>query len=139
MNTLAIKLSWIFSAAFLLAAVIGFIPNPLLGRDGLFVTNTPHNLVHLATAIGFLIVARMGNLPSIKFMLGFGVIYLLVGTVGFFVTGIGSEGMLLGFIHINGLDNFLHLGLGMAILISGLIAKGAIQETCSIKDLNPIS
>jgi len=53
MNTLAIKLSWIFSAAFLLAAVIGFIPNPLVGRDGLFVTNTPHNLVHLATAIGF--------------------------------------------------------------------------------------
>lgn len=127
MNTLGIKQSWVFSAAFLSAAVIGFIPNPLVGSDGLFITNAPHNLVHLVTAIGFVIVARMGNLPSINYMLGFGVVYLLVGMIGFLVTGIGSEGMLLRFIHINALDNFLHLGLGTAILASGLVAKASID------------
>ena len=127
MKTLGIKLAWIFSATFLLATVIGFIPNPLVGSDGLFITNTPHNLVHLVTAIGFAIVAGMGNLPSTKLRLGFGVVYLLVGMVGFLVTGTGSEGMLLGFIHINVLDNILHLGLGAAILVSGLIAKGEMD------------
>jgi hypothetical protein len=131
MKTLGIKLAWIFSATFLLATVIGFIPNPLVGSNGIFITNTPHNLVHLITAIGFAIVAGMGNIPSVKFMLGFGVVYLLVGMIGFLVTGTGSEGMLLGFIHINALDNFLHLGLGAAILISGLIARGEIDTQVS--------
>lgn len=126
MNSLGTKLACTFSVTFLLATVIGFIPNPLVGGNGLFITNTAHNLVHLVTAVGFLIVARMGNVASINFMLGFGVVYLLVGMVGFLVTGISSEGMLLGFIHINALDNFLHLGLGVAILISGLVAKGAL-------------
>jgi len=123
MDTSGTKLAWIFSATFLLAAITGFIPNPLVGSDGIFITNTPHNLVHLATAIGFLIVALMGNAAATNFMLGFGVVYLLVGAVGFLVTGISSEGMLLGFIHINALDNILHLGLGTAILISGIFSK----------------
>jgi hypothetical protein len=126
MDKLGTKLAWIFSAIFLLATIIGFVPNPLVGNDGIFLTNAPHNLVHLATAIGFLIVALMGNTASINFMLGFGVVYLLVGAVGFLVTGFGSEGMLLGIIHINALDNFLHLGLGITILIGGIYAKSPL-------------
>ncbi|MFQ5435846.1 MAG: DUF4383 domain-containing protein [Anaerolineae bacterium] len=136
MNTLGIKLSQIFAAAFLLAAVIGFIPNPVVGSHGLFLTNAAHNLVHMATAIGFFIVARMGNQPSINFMLGFGVVYLLVGMAGFLVTGKGSTGMLLGLIHINSLDNFLHLGLGTAILAGGLCAHGAIHGACANQGAN---
>ncbi len=125
MKTLATKLAWMFSAAFLAATVIGFLPNPLVGEGALFEANTAHNLVHLATAIGFAVVAVMGPAASLNFMLGFGVVYLLVGVIGFTVTGFSSEGMLLGFIHINALDNFLHLGLGAAILAGGLFAKGA--------------
>ncbi len=136
MNTLGIKLAWMLSATFLLATIIGFIPNPLVGSGALFEANTAHNLVHLATAIGFAIVATMGNPASIHFMLGFGVVYLLVGVAGFFVTGFSSEGMLLGFIHINALDNFLHLGLGVVILISGLVAKSAADASGGV-NVNP--
>lgn len=127
MDSFGTKLAWIFSAAFLLATVIGFIPNPLVGENGIFLTNTPHNLVHLVTAIAFLIVAKMGNVPSIRFMQIFGPVYLLVGLIGFTVTGTSSTGMLLGFIHINALDNFLHLGLGAAILIAGTIANSTLK------------
>ena len=128
MNTLGIKLSWVFSAIFLLATVLGFIPNPLVGSNGLFITNTAHNLIHLATAIGFIIVARMGNLSSINFMLGFGGVYFLVGMVGFLLTGSNSEDMLLGMIHINSLGNYLHIGLGSAIFSGGLLAEKTLKE-----------
>ena len=127
MNALGKKLAWILSGTFLLATVIGFIPNLLVGSDGIFLTNTPHNFVHLVTAIGFFIVGKMGNIPSIRFMQIFGPVYLLVGIIGFTVTGATSTGMLLGFIHINALDNYLHLGLGAAILFAGTIANSSLK------------
>lgn len=127
MNTFATKLAWIFSAAFLLATVIGFFPNPIVGANGFFITNTAHNLVHLATSLGFLTVAIMGHTASLAFMKWFGATYLLVGAVGFFVTGMNAEGMLLGFIHINAMDNLLHLALGMTIWTSGILSSGVLK------------
>lgn len=115
----AITLAWTFAAAFLGATVLGFVPNPLVGEHALFVTNTAHNLVHLATAIGFAVVALIGERASIRFMQAFGVIYLLTGIVGFVMLGSAAEGHLLHVIHINWLDNFLHVGLGIAIAAAG--------------------
>ena len=40
MTNLAVTLAWAFAAAFLGATVLGFVPNPLVGEDALFVTNT---------------------------------------------------------------------------------------------------
>ncbi len=119
MKLTAISVAWVFAAAFYAAAAIGFIPNPLLGPDGLFVANTAHNFVHLLTAVGFTVVALAGSKPSVVFMQDFGVIYLLTGVIGFLVTGSGGHGHLLGLVHINTLDNFLHLGLGAAIGAAG--------------------
>ncbi len=123
MNTLGIKSAWMFSAAFFAATLFGFVPNPLLGGDGVFIANTAHNGVHLITAAGFRAAARKGNLASINFLLGLGIVYLTIGIAGFFETGFSSEGMLLGFIHINDMGNYLHLGLGMGILLVGYAAK----------------
>lgn len=123
MGLLGTKLAWIFFGIFLLATVMGFIPNPLVGSDGIFLTNTSHNLVHLATAMGFFLVAKMGHASSIRFMQIFGLAYLLVGFVGFLVVRESSTGMLLGFIHVNVLDNYLHLILGVGILTARLVAS----------------
>jgi hypothetical protein len=111
----AISVAWVFAAAFYAAAAIGFIPNPLLGPEGLFVTNIAHNIVHLLTGVGFTVVALAGSRASIVFMQAFGVIYLLTGVIGFLATGLGGDSHLLGLVHINALDNFLHLGLGAVI------------------------
>jgi hypothetical protein len=37
----------IIGIVFVLVGILGFIPNPLVSPDGLFVVNTAHNLVHL--------------------------------------------------------------------------------------------
>lgn len=126
MKNLGIKLSWAFFAAFIASGLLGFIPNSILGEGGVFAANTGHNLVHIVSALAFAGVAMLGNKRSVQFMLVFGVIYALVGLVGFSVTSEHSHGMLLGFIHINTLDNFLHLGLGVAIFIGGTISQKAL-------------
>lgn len=118
----ATQISWIFSAAFALTAVVGFLPNPVVGSDALFVTNAAHNLVHLLTALGFAAVAFFGDRPSALFMKAFGVIYSLVGILGFVALGPASEGHLLGLVHINRMDNFLHVGLAALIFAAGFLA-----------------
>jgi hypothetical protein len=123
MKNLAITLAWAFAAAFLGAAVTGFVPNPLVGRHGLFVTNTAHNLVHLATAVAFVVVALRGETASIRFMQAFGVVYLLTGAIGFVTLGSQAEGHLLHLVHINRLDNYLHVGLGIVIASAGWVSR----------------
>ncbi len=113
-----IAITW--AGAFLAATVMGFVPNPLVGDGAIFHTNQAHNLVHLVTAVAFLIVAFLGSGVSVPFMAVFGVIYFLVGLVGFAAIDQGGQGHLLGIVHINKLDNFLHFGLGVAIFGSGL-------------------
>src|SRR5215468_8933387 len=112
MKLTPISVAWLFAASFYAAAAIGFVPNPLLGAHGLFVTNTAHNIVHLLTGVGFTIVALAGSKASVVFMQAFGVIYALTDLIGFLVTGHSGDAHLLGLVHINTLDNFLHMGLG---------------------------
>src|SRR5262245_31317055 len=119
MKLTPISVAWVFAASFCAAGVIGFIPNPLLGAHGLFVTNTAHNFVHLLTGVGFIIVALTGSKASVVFMQVFGVIYALTGVIGFLATGHGGDAHLLGLVHINALDNFLHIGLGAVIGAAG--------------------
>jgi uncharacterized membrane protein len=119
MKVTAVSVAWVFAASFYTAAAIGFIPNPLLGPHGLFMANTAHNIVHLLTGVGFTVVALAGPKASVVFMQAFGVIYLLTGVVGFLATGLDGEGYLLGLVHLNALDNFLHLGLGVVIAAAG--------------------
>jgi hypothetical protein len=119
MKLTAISVAWAFAVSFYAAAAIGFLPNALLGEHGVFVTNTAHNVVHLLTGVGFTIVALTGSKASIVFMQAFGVIYALTGVIGFLATGRAGDAHLLGLVHINTLDNFLHLGLGIAIGAAG--------------------
>jgi hypothetical protein len=112
MKVTTISVAWLFAASFYAAAVIGFIPNPMLGPHGLFMANPAHDMVHLLTGVGFTVVALAGSKASVVFMRAFGVI-------GFLATAHGGAGYLLGVVHINTLDNFLHLGLGAVIGAAG--------------------
>ena len=64
----------------------------------------------------------------------FGVVYLLVGVLGFAVTGgvgfIATEGgLLLGIFEVNPLHNMAHLLIGAALLIAGLSSATAAKAT----------
>lgn len=127
MKSIAVSLSWTFAIAFFGATILGFLPNLLLGENAYFVTKTAYNFVHLSTAIGFVIVALMGQHASIRFMQVFGILYLLIGTYGFMIFGEQDNGDLLYLIHINRLDNLLHVVLGLVIATAGWIV-GAISD-----------
>lgn len=121
----ATLLARIIGGVFAVAGIVGFIPNPLVGNEGIFVTNSAHNIVHLATAALFLVVAVFGDRASVRWMQAFGVVYLLVGVIGLFALGGSTETMLMGVVHINQADNFLHLGLGAGIAAVGFLGPGA--------------
>ncbi|MFC4137255.1 MULTISPECIES: DUF4383 domain-containing protein [unclassified Microbacterium] len=64
----------------------------------------------------------------------FGAVYVLVGLLGFAVTGgvsfLATEGgLLLGIFMVNPLHNVAHLLIGAALLISGLISVRAAKAT----------
>lgn len=115
MNNFAVTIAWILAALFLGTAVLGFVPNPLLGQNAFFVTNTAHDFVHLASAIGFAIVAVLGKRISIRFMQVFGIFHVLIGLIGLVMLNSQTEGYLFNIIHINSFDNLLHLGSGILI------------------------
>ncbi len=62
----------------------------------------------------------------------FGAVYLLVGTLGFFVTaGIGffaTEGVNLIVFAVNPLHNIIHLAIGAALLLAGLTSVPAARS-----------
>ena len=101
----------VFGVSFLAVGVLGFILNPTGGELlGIFAVNVLHNLVHLLFGIFGIAAALVGR--SRIYLQGVGVIYLLLTVLGFIPGLFVGDEMLLGLVHINLADNFLHLVLG---------------------------
>ena len=81
------------------------------------------NLVGVAEVTIAVLIALRGATASIRFMQAFGVVYLLTGAIGFVMLGSQVEGHLLHLVHINWLDNYLHVGLGIAIASAGWVSR----------------
>jgi hypothetical protein len=117
--------SIMFGIVFLLVGFLGFIPNPIIydSHEAVFHADTVHSLVHIVSGALFLIIGLAMPVFAAGFLKIFGVVYFLLGAMGFM--NIGAEGMtrLLGFLHVNGPDNFLHIGLGIVIFSAGLLAS----------------
>lgn len=108
----------IFGVIFVLVGILGFIPNPLVGMNGIFDTNTAHDVVHLLLGIVLLVVAFWAPTQSALWLKILGVVYLLVALLGFF-----SGSPLLGFIEANSADNWLHVVLAVVLFLAGWFAK----------------
>ena len=114
-----------FGTVFLLVGLVGFIPNPLVSSEGIFETNLMHNLVHLLTGAAFLfgsVILEGKEQATLKTVTA---AYFGVALLGFFTSG----NMLLGLVHINEADRWLHLGLAMAMVVAAI---GAAQPSNSI-------
>ena len=114
----------IFGLTFVAVSILGFIENPIASELGFFQTNWAHNLVHLITGAIFLLgsVKYLGQ--EKRFVLYSGYFYGLVALLGFVWPG----DMLLGFIHINEPDRWLHLGLAVVIVTAGLLSTPQQQH-----------
>jgi hypothetical protein len=106
----------VIGIVFVAVGILGFVPNPLVSPTGLFAVNTMHNLVHIVSGAVLLAGAytALGAAMSLKIV---GVVYGLVAILGLVM----GPGMLLGLIHINAADNWLHVVLSAVILAAGFL------------------
>lgn len=123
MNTKTAAL--IIGIIFIAVGLLGFIPNPIVGdpERAIFHTDTVHNLVHIISGVLFVLVALAAPATAAGVLKVFGLVYLLLGVLGLVTIGSEGEGMLLGFLHVNGADNFLHIGLGLLIFLAGMLPR----------------
>ena len=114
----------ILGVVLLLVGVLGFVLTPGDGLLlGVFAANTTHHVIHLASGILGIAAATMGW--SRTFCQIFGPVYLLVAVLGLAL--VGSDGMLLGLVHVNTADHLLHLVIGGAATYFGFLAPATVR------------
>jgi Domain of unknown function (DUF4383) len=120
--------------AFVVAGVAGFVPGVTTNLDsltlaghesgaellGVFQVSILHNVVHLIFGVAGLALARSATNATHYLTFG-GAIYLVLWFYGLVVDQHGSG----NFVPLNDADNWLHLGLGLAMLLLGLIGRRA--------------
>ena len=114
-KTFAKLFGWIF----IIVGVLGFISNPIVGAMGYFHANIAHNIVHIVLGLVLLMMSKSEEQAALWLKI-VGVVYLLVAILGFVMPmdAMGTTN-LLGFISINGADNWLHVVLGIVIFFCG--------------------
>ena len=123
MNTQTASLA--FGIVFVLVGILGFVPNPLVAPHGVFAVNLAHNLVHIGTGAVFVAAAlRFADKADLVFKT-VGAAYVVVTVAGFLTSG----NMLLGLVHINDADRWLHLGLAVVILAAGIVLPNQRSAT----------
>lgn len=114
----------VLGAVFVLVGVLGFIPNPIVGPDGIFMTNMSHNLIHLVSGAVLLAGAYTSLGPSLALKI-IGVIYAIVAILGFVMSG----DMLLGMVAMNTTDRWLHVLLAIVLLAAGFGLNGGMMKS----------
>ncbi|MEO3745381.1 DUF4383 domain-containing protein [Plantactinospora sp. B5E13] len=123
------KLAGAVAVVFLLAGIAGFIPGITTHYGDLtfaghgsgaklfnvFQVSILHNLVHLAFGVVGLLMAR--TVPGARlFLVGGGAVYLVLWLYGLVI----DHGSGANFLPVDGADNWLHLGLGLGMIVLGL-------------------
>ena len=123
------NLCFIFGSVFVFVGLLGFIPNPLVSSVGIFEVNAMHNLVHILTGAAFLIGGFF--LPGKEgiTLKAVTAAYFGVAVLGFLTSG----NMLLGMVHINEADRWLHLGLAVAMLAAVFAASSLKPQSSKVE------
>lgn len=124
------KVALVFGIVFTVVGLAGFIPGltsnienlQFAGHEsgalllGIFQVSILHNIVHLLFGIAGLAAARTAR-ASRLYLLVSGAIYLVLWLYGLLFSGDHAG----NFVPINGADNWLHLFLGIAMLLLGFL------------------
>ena len=111
----------IIGIIFIAVGLLGYVNNPIVGENAIFHTDSVHNMVHIISGVLFLIVAMASPSSAGAFLKIFGIVYLALGIYGMATIGNSGTTELLGFLPVNGADNYLHIGLGLLILLLGFL------------------
>ena len=132
---MAKTLAIVFGAVFVLVGILGFLANPIVGMEGLFQTDTLHDLVHLLFGIILLVVAFTAPARSAAWLKILGIVYLVLAVLGFLTISDGGE--LLGLVLMNTADHWLHVILGVALLLAGMAGRGSRSGSGSMPMSSP--
>jgi hypothetical protein len=111
------SLGVLFGIAFLLGGVLGFVPG--VTQDGMyfgiFMVNTPHNILHIVSGTLFLLASVTGAKAARLWFRIFGTFYAAIAAMGFMV----GDGLILGLISNNLYDAWGHAALALTMLLIG--------------------
>jgi hypothetical protein len=110
-------LGLVMGSLFLLGGILGFVPGVTKNGMyfGIFLVNTPHNILHIASGAIFLIVGSLGAGAARLWFQIFGVFYAAMALTGFKV----GDGMICGVISNNRYDSWGHAVLALGMLVIG--------------------
>ncbi len=120
MSNDSVKVAWIFVAMFMWITFLGFIPNFFSGETVFLETYMPLKLIHLITAICFIVVTRLEERTRIQFIQIFGLVYMLISLIGFMGMDIKIGEQWEAVIRLN-LLNYVQFSLGVALSTIGMI------------------
>lgn len=107
----------VWGILFLIGGILGFVPG--VTNDGLyfgiFIVNTPHNLLHVASGAIFLIASMAGAGAARLWFQIFGFVYAAMTLWGFWI----GDGMICGIISNNIYDSWGHAALALMMLLIG--------------------
>ncbi len=128
MNYITSKnISLAFGLSFVAAGLVGFIPNPVLSPNGVFEVNVMHNLLHVLVGIVFIIGARSSEKVARRTLQSLSIVGVALAILGF----VARSDLLVGLVHVNEADKWLHAGLAIVIVAAafGIPKPQASQAT----------
>jgi hypothetical protein len=138
MASMVQKAALVVAVVFLAVGVLGFIPGVTTEYDtmmfagddsgamllGLFQVSVLHNIVHLLFGAAGLALARTAS-GARGFLLGAGVVYLVLWVYGLVIDQTSSA----NFVPFNTADNWLHLALGLGMILLGAALGRTVTST----------
>ena len=122
MNNISVKVAWLSAAVFMWIAFIEFSSNFFNVEKEFFETNLTLKLVHIITAIFFIVLTRLDEEIRIQSIQVFGITYMLISGIGFMGMNIRIGVQWESAIYLN-LLCYLQFGLGIVLSAIGMILK----------------
>ncbi len=131
MSNDSVKVAWIFVAMFMWITLLGSIPNFFPGETVFLENYMPLYILHLITAICFIVITRSEERTRIQFIQIFGLIYMLICVIGFMGMDIKIGEQWEAVIRLN-LLNYVQFCLGVALSTIGMILIKRQRLVCSM-------
>ncbi|WP_433158490.1 DUF4383 domain-containing protein [Kribbella sp. CA-247076] len=135
------------AVVFLAVGVLGFVPGITTDYDtmsfaghhsdalllGIFQVSVLHNIVHLLFGVAGLALARTVS-GARNYLIGGGAVYLILWIYGLVIDQTSAA----NFVPVNTADNWLHLALGLAMILLGvLLTRRTTQPAASTRSTHP--
>ncbi len=119
-----------FGLPFVAVGILGSFPNPLVSHHGVFEVNVMHNLLHVVVGAIFIVGALISEKAAHRTLQSLSIAGIALAILGF----VAKNGLILGFIHVNEADKWLHAVLAIVIVAAAFGAPKTQGAQASVAD-----